>query len=60
LFRPDPRNANRQKYCRKPKCREASKAASQQRWLQKPENQDYFRGPQNVKLIFDTIFLNIV
>jgi len=51
LFRPDPRNANRQKYCRKPECRKASKAASQQRWLQKPENQDYFRGPENVKRV---------
>jgi len=25
-----------------------SKKASQERWLQKPENQDYFRGPQHV------------
>jgi hypothetical protein len=51
LFRPDPRNNNRQKYCRQPKCRKASKAASQQRWLQKPENQDYFRGPDNVERV---------
>ena len=51
LFIPDPRNAKRQKYCRKPECRKASKAASQQRWLQKPENQDYFRGPENVKRV---------
>ena len=51
LFRPDPRNATRQKYCRKPQCRQASKAASQQRWLQKPENQDYFCGPDNVKRV---------
>ena len=48
LFRPDPRNATRQKYCPKPQCRKASKAASQQRWLQKPENQDHFCGPENV------------
>jgi hypothetical protein len=46
LFIPDPRNAKRQRYCRK-----ASKAASQRRWLQKPENQDYFSGPQNVKRV---------
>jgi hypothetical protein len=51
LFRPDPRNINRQKYCRQPKCRKVSKAASQQRWLQKPENQDYFRGPENVERV---------
>ena len=48
LFRPDPRNATRQKYCPKAQCRKASKAASQQRWLQKPENQDHFCGPANV------------
>ena len=51
LFRPDPRNATRQKYCRKPRCRQASKAASQQRWLQKPENQNYFCGSENVKRV---------
>ena len=48
LFILDPRNAKRQKYCRKPDCRKASTAASQKRWLQKPENQEYFSGPQNV------------
>ena len=51
LFIPDPRNIKRQKYCRNPECREASKAASQRRWLAKPENQDYFCGPQNVKRV---------
>ena len=51
LFIPDARNTQRQKYCRKPECRKASKAASQQRWLQKPENQDYFCGPDNVKRV---------
>ena len=51
LFRPDPRNATRQKYCRKPQCRQASKAASQQRWLQRPENQDYFQGSENVERV---------
>ena len=45
--RVDPRNAGRQKYCSKPACRKASKAASQRQWNQKPENQDYFRGEQN-------------
>lgn len=48
LFYPDPRNRTRQKYCSEPECRAASKKASQQRWFQKPENQDYFRCPENV------------
>jgi len=48
FFRPDPRNASRQRYCSKPQCRKASKASSQKRWLDKPENRDYFCGPQNV------------
>jgi len=51
LFIPDPRNAKRQKYCHKPECRKASKTASQKRWLKKPGNQDYFRGPENVKRV---------
>jgi len=48
VFRPDRRNRARQHYCSAPVCRAASKAASQARWLAKPENQDYFRGPENV------------
>ena len=51
LFIPDPRNAKRQNYCRKPECRKASKAASQRRWLAKPKNQNYFSGPENVKRV---------
>ena len=51
LFSPDPRNATRQRYCSQPECRKASKALSQKRWLQKPENQGYFRGPQNVERV---------
>lgn len=51
LFIPDPRNAQRQKYCYKSGCRKASKVTSQKRWLAKPDNQDYFRGPQNVKRV---------
>ncbi|MBO0757986.1 MAG: hypothetical protein J2P54_19240 [Bradyrhizobiaceae bacterium] len=47
LFRPDPRNRHHQ-YCGTPRCRAASKAASQARWLAAPENQDYFCGPVNV------------
>jgi hypothetical protein len=48
LFRPDPRNRWHQRYCSQPACRKASKAASQRRWLAKPDNRDYFRGPENV------------
>jgi len=48
FFTPDYRNWQRQKYCSKPECRKAGKALSQQRWLQKPENRNYFRGPDNV------------
>ena len=48
LFRPDPRNRRHQYYCSAPACRAASKAASQARWLAKPENQNYFRGPVHV------------
>ena len=48
LFRPDPRNRRHQRYCSASTCRAASKAASQARWLAKPENQSYFSGPVNV------------
>lgn len=51
LFIPDHRNRDRQTYCKKVKCRKASKAASQKKWLDKPENKDYFRGPVNVKRV---------
>lgn len=51
LFSPDPRNINKQQYCRKPQCRKASKAASQEKWLSKPENQGYFSGSDNVERV---------
>jgi hypothetical protein len=51
LFVPDYRNRNRQRYCSKPACQKASKAASQTKWLQKPENRDHFRGPINVQRV---------
>ena len=47
LFQADARNRGRQKYCSKPRCRLAAKAARQSRWLAKPENHNYFRDPQN-------------
>ena len=48
FFVPDPRHRRRQRYCVAPACRRASKGASQERWLGRPENRDYFRGPENV------------
>ena len=51
FFRPDYRNVQKQKYCAKPECRKASKAASQNRWLAKKENKNYFRGPENVSRV---------
>lgn len=51
LFIADARNAKHQKFCSRPECRKASKANSQQRWLQKPENQNYFCGPDHVERV---------
>lgn len=47
LFIPDRRNIRRQKFCGKVACQLASKSRSQRRWLEKPENQNHFRGPEN-------------
>jgi len=51
LFVPDCRNRNRQKYCKEPECRKASKVASQRKWLEKPENKDHFKGSVNVQRV---------
>jgi hypothetical protein len=51
FFTPDPRCARRQRYCAKPACRQASKAASQRRWLHKPGNRDYFTGPTQIERV---------
>ncbi len=51
LFRADVRNRRHQRYCSQMDCRRASKAASQRRWLHKPENRDYFKGPANVQRV---------
>ncbi len=48
LFKPDPHNLKRQKFCKKPECKEASKRYSQQQWLMKPKNIGHFSGPANV------------
>jgi hypothetical protein len=51
FFFPDYRNQDRQHYCRKPACRQASKRVSQRRWCRKPANRDYFRDPGNVRRV---------
>ena len=51
LYHPCPRNRKRQKYCPSPPCRQASKRASQSKWLSQPENEDYFRGAENVRRV---------
>jgi hypothetical protein len=51
IFVPDYRNQGRQKYCSTPECQAASKQASQQQWLSKPGNRDYFRGPENIQRV---------
>jgi len=52
-FEVEPRNAHHQKYCSKPSCRKASKAASQRLWLAKPENVNYHSGPAAVARVSD-------
>ena len=47
FYLPDRRNLHHQRYCSEPVCRRQSKAESQRRWVQKPENQNYFSGSQN-------------
>jgi len=51
FFVPDPRHRQRQRYCVAEECRRASKGASQERWLRRAENRDYFRGPENVERV---------
>lgn len=53
FFFPDCRNQHHQHYCGKPACRQASKLASQRRWLHKPANRDYFREPDNAQRVRD-------
>ncbi|WP_198264608.1 hypothetical protein [sulfur-oxidizing endosymbiont of Gigantopelta aegis] len=51
FFKPNPRSKGRQKFCSAPECRQASKAASQKKWLQKPQNKNYFCGTVNVQRV---------
>ena len=40
-----------QLFCAREACRKASKARAQRRWRQKPENRDYFCGPEQVERV---------
>ena len=51
FYRPDHRNLRHQRYCSKSACRKESKAQSQRRWLQRPENENYFRGSDNSRRV---------
>ena len=52
FFAPDPRSATRQRYCSKPACRQASKAASQRRWLTEAQATAITsRGPTHVERV---------
>ena len=51
FYLPDRRNLHHQRYCSEPACRKQSKAESQRRWLQKPDNQTYFCGSQNCQRV---------
>jgi len=51
FYCPDHRNLRHQRYCSKPACRKESKTQSQLRWQQRPENQNYFRGPENSRRV---------
>jgi hypothetical protein len=50
-FVPDPRCGKRQHYCSQPECRQASKVASQPRWLDKPANRNYFKDSTHVERV---------
>jgi len=51
LFTPDPRSRHRQLFCSDPACKKASKALSQKYWRAKPENRNYWRGPEQVERV---------
>ena len=51
LYVPERRNAHHQRYCSEPACRRHSKAESQRRWREKPQNQNYFRGEENCERV---------
>ena len=48
FFDSDHRNRNRQIFCSAAACRRASKAASQARWVNDPDNAGYFKDPAHI------------
>jgi hypothetical protein len=52
-FIPEPRAAGRQKFCRRPSCREISHATSQERWLKNKKGRAYHTGPVAVSRMQD-------
>ena len=48
---PDWRNLRHQCYCGESACQKESKRQSQRRWLAKPANENYFRGPENTRRV---------
>jgi len=48
LFVPDPYNRHHQRFCSKPQCQKARKAANQRAWARRPANRDYWRGADEV------------
>jgi len=51
LYRVIAQCRERQRYCGEAACQQASHAASQRRWLAKPENHGHFSGPENVERV---------
>jgi len=52
-FIPEPRAAGRQKFCRRPSCREISHITSQERWLKNKKGRAYHTGPVAVSRVQD-------
>jgi len=51
LYPPDPRNRYHQQHCSAEACQRARHQANQRHWLAQPENQNYFRGPEQVQRV---------
>lgn len=51
VYRADARNVKRQRHCSRMACQQARKRKSQRRWLNKPENRDYFSGPEHAERV---------
>lgn len=51
LFLPDPRSRYHQRFCSETECQRASKALSQARWRAQGDNQDYWRGAEQVQRV---------